>query len=118
MPSTLSSSSSSASGSRVGRSSLFMKVKIGHAAPAADLEELAGLAFDALAGVDDHDHRVDRGQHAVGVLGEILVAGRVEQVDAVAAVVELQDGRADGDAALAAPAPSSRRWSPAGSCGP
>ena len=63
-----------------------------HAAPAADLEELAGLGLDALAGVDDHDHGIHRRQHAVGVLGEILVAGGVEEIDAVAVVIELQNG--------------------------
>ena len=71
-----------------------------HAAPAADLEQLAGLRFDALAGIDHHHRRIHRGQHAVGVLGEILVAGRVEQVDAVAVVLELQHGGADRNAAL------------------
>ena len=35
--------------------------------------------------------RVGGRQRAVGVLGEVLVAGRVEQVDAEAAVRELQD---------------------------
>ena len=95
MPSTLSSSSSSSSGSRVGPVQLVHEGEDRHAALAADLEELARLALDALAGVDDHDRRVDGRQHAVGVLGEILVAGRVEQVDAVAAVVELQHGGAD-----------------------
>ncbi len=50
------------------------------AAP-AHLEELAGLRLHALGGVDHHQDRVDRGQHAVGVLGEVLVAGGVEQVD-------------------------------------
>ena len=62
----------------------------GHLALAADFEELARLAFDALGGVNHHDHGVDRGQHAVGVLGEILMAGGVEQVDAIAVVVELE----------------------------
>jgi hypothetical protein len=73
----------------------------GDPAPAADLEELAGLGLDALARVDHHEDRVDRGQDAVGVLGEVLVAGRVEEVDRVAVVVELQDGRADRDARAA-----------------
>jgi hypothetical protein len=65
------------------------------AAAAADLEQLARLRLDALGGVDDHERRIDRGEHAVGVLGEVLVARRVEQIDGEAVVVELQDGRAD-----------------------
>ncbi len=47
----------------------------------ADLEELAGLALDALGAVDDHDRGVDRGQRAVGVLGEVGVAGGVDEVE-------------------------------------
>jgi hypothetical protein len=72
-----------------------------HAALVADLEQFPGLALDALGCVDDHDDGVDGGQDAVGVLGEILVAGRVEQVDLVTVVLELERGRTDGDAALA-----------------
>ena len=72
----------------------------GDAAAAADVEQLARLRLDALAGVDHHDGRVDRGEHAVGVLAEVVVAGGVEQVDAVVVVVELQHRARDGDAAL------------------
>jgi hypothetical protein len=52
-----------------------------HVAQAADLEQLARLRLDALGGVEHHDGRVDRGQGAVGVFREVLVAGRVEQVE-------------------------------------
>ena len=69
-------------------------------AAAAHLEELARLRLDALGGVDHHEDRVDRRQHAVGVLREVLVAGRVQQVHDPPAVVELQHGRADRDPAL------------------
>ena len=65
----------------------------------ADLEELEGLRLEPLARVDQHDRRVDRGQHAVGVLGEVAVARGVDQVDHVVAVDELQRGRGDRDAA-------------------
>ena len=70
------------------------------AAAAADFEELAGLAFDAFACVDDHDGGVDGGENAVGILREVAVAGRVEKIDDAAVVFELEDGGADGDAAL------------------
>jgi hypothetical protein len=73
----------------------------GEGAEAADLEELEGLGLDALGGVDDHDDGVDGHEDAVGVLGEVAVAGGVEEVDGVAVVVELEDGGGDGDAALA-----------------
>ena len=71
-----------------------------HAATAADLEELARLGLHALRGVDHHERGVDGGEDAVGVLGKVLVAGGVEQVDGVAAVIELEDGGTDRDAAL------------------
>ena len=69
------------------------------AAQRADLEELEGLRLEPLAGVDQHHRGVDRGQHAVGVLGEVAVAGGVDEVDHVVAVDELQRGRGDRDAA-------------------
>ena len=57
----------------------------------ADLEELARLRLDALCAVNDHDGAVRSHQRAVGVLGEVLMSRRVEDVDAVAAVLELHD---------------------------
>ena len=45
----------------------------------ADFKELSGLGLHALAGVDDHDGGVRRHQGAVGVLGEVLVAGGVPE---------------------------------------
>ena len=64
----------------------------------ADLEQLERLRLDALGRIEHHDDRVDGGEHAIGVLGEVPVARRVEQVDHVVAVGELQDGRRDRDA--------------------
>ncbi len=72
----------------------------GHAALAADLEQLARLRLDAPGRVNHHHHRIHGGEHTVGVLGKILVARRVEQVEAVAVVIELQHRGADRDAAL------------------
>jgi hypothetical protein len=66
----------------------------------ADVEQLDRLLLDALGGVDDHDRGVDGGQHAVGVLRKILVAGRVEQVDRMPGVVELHHRARHRDAAL------------------
>ena len=70
------------------------------AAITADLEQLDGLWFDALGAVDQHQRGVGGDQRAVGVLGEVLVSRRVEQVDAVIAILELQRRTADRDAAL------------------
>ena len=66
----------------------------------AHLEELPGLGLHALGGVNDHDGGVGRHQGAVGVLGEVLVAGCVQNVDAEPLVLELHDGGRDRDAAL------------------
>ena len=71
-----------------------------HATPLADVEELPRSIFDALAVVEQHDGAVGGDQRAVGVLGEVLVARRVEQVDVVAVVLELHHARRHRDAAL------------------
>jgi hypothetical protein len=69
-------------------------------AHAADVEQLDGLLFHALGGVDHHQRRVDRRQHAVGVFREVLVARGVEQVDHVVAEFELHHRGRHRDAAL------------------
>ena len=70
------------------------------AAAAADFEEFAGLGFDALTGVDDHDGGIDGGEDSVGVLGEVFVTGCVEDVDDAVLVFELEDRRGNRDTAL------------------
>ncbi len=70
-------------------------------AQAADLEQLQRLRFDALGGVQHHDRGVGGRQRAVGVFGEVLVAGRVQQVEHQAGVVEGHGAGRDRDAALA-----------------
>ena len=67
---------------------------------AADLEELQRLRLDALGRIEHHDRGVGGRQHPVGVLGEVAVAGGVEQVQHRVAVRELQHGRGDRDASL------------------
>ena len=71
-----------------------------HVAQAADLEQLAGARLDALGGVDHHDRRVDGGEGAIGVLGKVLVARRVEKIEHRAAVLEMHHRGGDRDAAL------------------
>jgi len=66
----------------------------------ADLHQLDGALLDAASAVDHHQRRIHGGQGAVGVLGKILVAGRVEQVDDAVAVGKLHDRGCDRDAAL------------------
>ena len=71
----------------------------GDMAQRADFEQLLRLGLDALCAIDDHDGGVRGHERAVRILGEILVAGRIEDVHAAAVVFELQYGRCDGDAA-------------------
>ena len=66
----------------------------------ADLEQLDGLSLDALRGVKQHDRRIRRHQHPVGILGEVLVSGSIQNVDPVAVVNKLHGGAGHGDAAL------------------
>ena len=100
MPSTDSTSSSRS----IGLVALAVElVDEGHdrrVAQAADFHQLDRAFLDALGDVDHHQRRVDRGQHAVGVLAEVGVAGRVEQVDDAALVRELHHRGGDRDAAL------------------
>ena len=69
-------------------------------AQSADAEELPGLGLHALGAVDDHDGAVGCHQGTIGVLGEVLMARGVQNVDAETAVLELHDGGGNGDAAL------------------
>jgi hypothetical protein len=71
------------------------------AAPVADLEQLDGLRLHAARRVEQHDRRVGGRERAVRVLAEVLVAGRVEQVEHVSLERHLQRRRRDADAALA-----------------
>ena len=71
-----------------------------HAAHRAHLEQLARLRLDALGGVDDHDRGVRSHQRAVGILGEVLVARGVQDIDALALIPELQHRGRDRNTAL------------------
>ena len=69
-------------------------------AQAADLEQLLGLRLDALGRVEHHDGGIDRGQGPVGVLREILVARRIQQVEDQPAALEGHDRGGDRDPAV------------------
>ena len=60
---------------------------------AQTLKSFRVWASTPLARVDDHHGAVGGHQGAVGVLGEVLVAGGVQNVDAEAVILELHDGR-------------------------
>ena len=66
----------------------------------AHLEELERLRLDALRPVENHHRRIGGRENPVGVLAEITVAWRVEQVEHVVPVVELERCRGDRDPAL------------------
>ena len=66
----------------------------------ADAEQLAGLRLNALCRVNDHHRAVRRHQGTVGVLREILMPGGIQDIDAVALVLELHDRRSDGNASF------------------
>ena len=71
-----------------------------HTAAAANFEKFPRLALNALAGIDHHHRRIDRGQHTVSVFREILVTRRVEDVDDTILVLKLENGRAHRNPAL------------------
>src|SRR5512143_4305253 len=67
---------------------------------AADMHELLGLFFDAFYAVNNEDYTVHGGERTVGVLGEILMARRIKEVDFEAVVVEAHDRCSHGYPAL------------------
>lgn len=75
-------------------------IEMNTGALAAYLEQLLRLRLDALGRVDQHDCAVRRRQRAVRILGEVLVAGRIENVHPMAVIVELHNARGHGDPSL------------------
>ena len=67
---------------------------------AAHVEQLQRLRLDALGRVEHHHRGVGGGEHAVGVLGEVAVAGVSSRLTTQSAVRELQHRRGDRDAPL------------------
>ncbi|OIQ77240.1 hypothetical protein GALL_410740 [mine drainage metagenome] len=63
----------------------------GRVARAADLQQAQGLLLHAVCRIDDHQRRVHCGEHAVGILGKVLVARSVEQVDHAVTPLHLHD---------------------------
>ena len=85
-------SSNRSNGSRPSRSSLWTKVMIGTSRNRQTSKSLRVCSsmppWRHWGGVEHHDGAVDRGQGAVGVLAEILVARRIEQVEDEALMLE------------------------------
>ena len=66
----------------------------------AHRHQLARLRFHALRSVHHDDGGIDGRERAKGVLGKVLVARRVENIDFISVVVELHHGGRYRDAAL------------------
>jgi len=64
-------------------------------------EHVAGLGHRAFIRIDDQQHGIRHGQHALDFSGEVRVAGGVDDVDEVAAPLDGAVLGANGDAALA-----------------
>ena len=65
-----------------------------------DLKQLDGLGLHALGSVDNHDGAVRRHQGPVSVLGKVLVARRVQDIDTIVVIFKLHNRRGDGDSSL------------------
>ena len=59
----------------------------------ADLKELSRLRLYTLCRIDNHYRAVCRHKRAVGILREILVSGRVKNIDAIPVIFKLQNRR-------------------------
>ena len=66
----------------------------------ADLEQLDRLFLNTLGVVDQHDRAVRGHERTIRVLREVLMAGGVQNIDAIAVVIELHRGGRDRNAAL------------------
>ncbi len=69
-------------------------------AQAADLHQLDRALLDAFRAVDDHQSGIDSRQGPIRVLGEVLVAGRIQQIDDAVAIGKLHYRGRDGNSAL------------------
>ncbi len=67
----------------------------------ADVHQFDRARLYALRRIDDHQRRIDSRQRSVRVFGEVLVAGRVEQVHDAIRILELHHRGRNGNAPLA-----------------
>ena len=79
---------------------LVHKREDGRTTPLADVEQLPGALFHAATIIEEHDGAIGRDQGAVRVFREIFVTRRVQQVELVAQILELQYRARYRDAAL------------------
>ena len=67
---------------------------------ATHIEQFDGLRLHTFGRVNHHQPRIHGGQHAIRILGKVLVTGRIEQIDKMVFVLELHDRGRDRNAAL------------------
>lgn len=72
----------------------------GDMAQGANFEELFGLGFYALCGINYHNGGICGHKSAIGIFGKVLVSGGVQDIYAAAVVVKLQDRRGYGNTAF------------------
>ena len=66
----------------------------------ADLEQLDRLCLNTLGRIDHHDRRICSHQGTVGILGKVLVARSVKNIDTIIIIIKLQNGRSNRDTTL------------------
>ena len=72
----------------------------GRIAQTTDIHQLDGAILDTLGTVNHHQRRIDSGQRAIGILGEVLVPRGIQQVHYALSIGKLHHRRGDRDAAL------------------
>ena len=75
---------------------LIEKSKYRYPAAGHNLEELPGLRLHALGGIYHHDRIVRCHEGAVGILREVLMPRRIQDVNALITVLKLQHGGRNG----------------------
>ena len=76
------------------------KGKNGNTPVGTNLEKFFRLGFHAFRHVDDHDGAVHRHERTVSIFRKVCMPRGIENVDAAAVVIELENGAGDGNAAL------------------
>ena len=66
----------------------------------ADFKQFDRLCLDTLGAVDHHDGRIRSHQCTVGIFGEVLMSGSIQNVDAESVIVKLQHRRSDGNSSF------------------
>ena len=66
----------------------------------ADFHQFTGLGFHTFCGIDHDNNAIHSRQRTKRIFSEILVAGRIEDIDFMAGIIESHHGGCDGDSTL------------------